>query len=541
MRGGPTARERDAAWARSVPVQLASAGAFLGLVLAWPLLPTTGLPRDAVRQWHDQRVLLGSVESLLNGTWSPESDQGRTGPGYLALAVATRALARVDAVEAVILLSRLSLYVAFVLLLCSSLLRVGRRAPRIDPLALAVVALLGLLTGMSAISSVPWTHFPAVALGLAALAALRCWPAFPRVSALALGAVLALLVQTRSFESRALLLVLAAVAVVAVVRRWRELRTAVVARLAGLVIGAAAVVWLLLWRVTGSWTVFEQYSGLWTASDRALSPVSLLTTLPQVLVDPCFHAVCAEAPVDVAPTTRLVMVGTQWGLPLLNQLAVLPVAAVTGVVLVAVALRRRVPVPADVQAALLLCAVLALGYLANPVMGGPHLVNGVVRDFLLPAACAVWALGRLLVVLRHPAHAGAGGTRAVTATATAAVLAALALMVAPLPRFPGAVVADYVVSPASCASWPCDVTATITYRDGSTSTTTDVIAIQLCDGRPTHVVDRDLVVRIPPDGRMDPCSGQTSVGILPRSLGAWMTPEGTAIARHHAVLIGSRT
>lgn len=517
--------------------QAVAVGLFLGMVLAWPMLPTTRFPLEAARQWHDQRVLVGAFEALLREGRSTDAGQGAAGPGYLGLAWALRALERTDAVSALVLLSRLSLYLAFVVLLCSALLRVGRGRVRLDPLALAVAAALGLLTGMSAISPVPWTHFPAVALVLVVVACLRGWRALPRTSAVLLGAAAALLIQTRSFESRVLMLALVAVGLLSILRR-RRLPAPATVRAVLPALASGAVVWLLLGRVTGVWTLYSQYADQWTAEDRALSPVSLLTSLPQVFLDPCYHAVCPAARIEEEPLARLAMTGSLWHLPLLHQLAVLPVATAAAWLLVVVALRRRVPVPIDVQVALVVSALTVAGYVANPVMGGAHLANGVVRDFLLPAVAAVWALSRLVVELRRPSRATSGGARAAATAGILAVATTVLVTVLPLPQFPGSVVVGYEVTPRSCSSWPCAVSARITHRDGSISTTTDVIAIQLCDGRPSRVVDGDLVMRIDPDRPLEACTGVTSVGILPRSLGSWMTPQGARQAADHAVRIG---
>jgi hypothetical protein len=471
----------------------------------------------------DQSILLASFEDLLSpGSGRPDLVAIGTGPGYLTLARALH-LAGGTSIETLSLLSLVSSVVAVVLVM-SSAFGVAARRLAADPLAAITVSLLTLFVPLAYLSRAPWTHLPATAIALGVVAAIR-WTGSSRAAAWAtVGILSALLFQTRNFE--ALVLGLAAVVTYAVTAAlgWRAgHRPSIPLRVVAWAVVGFGLGWAAMGMATGTWLPYEQYSIQWTASDRALSIESLLVAGPQVLIDPCYLSICADITL-ARPADPWLTSSTALAQPLARNTPAL-IAATSAAWLLAIwAVRRRDRVPADIWIALLASAMLVIGYLSNPIMGGAHLKYGVARDFLLPSLLAVWALGRLLYRGRESA------SRFRIIVGLGAPLVAVALALVPLPRLDPVDLADYRLGTTVCDDWPCDVEIVLVQSDGTEAAYDGlVIATPFCNGVRGPRWEENVGIAA--------CDGELKIGLLPRDLGFWQTPEGDRLLREKQVLI----
>lgn len=498
----------------------------LAAVALWLALPVAPMSEQLMRSWSDQLVLLSAFEHLLS-VGDGLAGTG-TAPGYLALAWTAHAVTRAPVADSLVLVSRASLLIAYGTTLLSAVGRVRGRLLVSLP-ALLAVATLSLLTPTAFFSGFPWTHMPACALGMLTILGIRLCGSAPAPGAALTAGSLTLLLQTRNFEAQVLIICLLVCCAVLLLSRRRPIAWRRVCRPALTAVATSAGVWAAVALVTGQWQPYEQYAATLSASDRTLTPASFLASLPQVFVDPCYRSICALS--DYPPESRgLFPTSTvAWQAPLLNQLPAFAVAFVFASGLVVVTLRRRSAVPVDVGVALLASVAFVVAYCANPVMGGAHLKYGVARDFLLPTGLAIWSLGRLLFQLQNDATVRAGARRATLVAALACAVAGLAAVV-PLPRLTPTYARGYEVTPHDCVRWPCDVTVTIADTgDDSHKADGELVLVSFCRGVP----QRRLAVGEP----LGPCDGTASIGVLPRSFGAWMTPEGDRLIRDHQVVI----
>ena len=111
--------------------------------------------------------------------------------------------------------------------------------------------------------------------------------------------------------------------------------------------------------------------------------------------------------------------------------------------------------------------------------------------------------------------------------------ATLLLSVVPIPRLESDPVVGYQVNPSTCTSWPCSFELSVERASGSSEPVeSSVIVVPFCDG--TRLARIDPRVAIP--GAL--CDGALELGVLPRSFGAWQTPEGEAYLRSHLIRVG---
>ena len=249
-------------------------------------------------------------------------------------------------------------------------------------------------------SDVPWSHFLAAFLAVAVYAA-RFAPARPSPTTAAfVGALVALLAATRSFELLAVVLAWGIAAVVFPALRlsrpaWSLRRS---------LVGATAFVATTgaVYAATGIRHLFFLYgnsldtqSGSLTGGNVGKTPTLSLAFLPtklvQLFVDPCYLSLCRVSNYEThgGSGTNLDL----WSLPLAVQLpalAFLPICIVVVAALVVRAFRRRRTSSTNFAlrplAEMTIAATgLVVGYAASTLTGPAHLRYGFARDFLLPA------------------------------------------------------------------------------------------------------------------------------------------------------------
>jgi hypothetical protein len=394
------------------------------------LLPTSGWASVMFGSWFDQKRDLAALRSVIaDGHAQAIADNG-IGPAYIGLAAIVHDVLGLSPEDALVFLTRASfiLAVGCGVLLVRALVRRLTTAPPLVSLA-AQVGFVGLVfaTGTWHWSDVPWSHFVAAFLAVA-LYAVRFVPSrLSIVSALAVGALLALLWLTRSFELAA---DVTAWALTLAILWLLRLRPARVVRLAHVLSGAAAFVGAtaVVYLVTGKRDLFLLYggslghqSGNVSAGEIAETPTFSLSLVPtklvQLFVDPCYEALCSVSDYAGSATLPPQQTGDAgnlrlWSLPLAVQLPaliLLPVCLVAAGAIAVVAARRREASVERLRSIRLLLettiasAGLVVGYAASTMTGPPHLRYGFARDFLLPAlltgvvavalgSVALWAL-----------------------------------------------------------------------------------------------------------------------------------------------------
>jgi hypothetical protein len=398
-----------------------------GFPLVWlcvyALLPTSGWAGVMFASWHDQELFLETLRSVLVNGRADAIDDNLVGPAYVALAALFHWVFGLGAQDALVALNRASyaLSVASALVLVRVLVRRLTSAPPLASLA-AQLVLVGFVVGAGTWhwSDVPWSHFVATFLAVLFLAA-RYAPARTSTATAALvGAALALLVLTRSFEAAALLAAWGvSLGLVALLRlsRPRVPRPAHLVSGAGAFLAAAVAVQL----ITGKRGLFFLYGGnvdeggnllpTESAETPTFSLAFVPTKLVQLFYEPCYDAMCSlsdyvggsralSGPLaEAAGNERL------WRLPLavqLPSLVLLPVCLVAVGALLVWFVRNRAKAAGRVRELRLLLELtiaatgIVLGYVASTISGSPHLRYGLVRDFLLPALLTSVAAAGLL-------------------------------------------------------------------------------------------------------------------------------------------------
>jgi len=387
-----------------------------GFPLVWlclyVLLPTSGWASVMFASWHDQELFLETLRSVLANGRAEAIDDNVVGPAYMALAALVHWVFGLGPQDALVALNRASyaLSVASALVLVRVLVRRLASAPPLGSLA-AQLVLVGLVVGAGTWhwSDVPWSHFVATFLAVLLYAA-RFAPARVSIASAALtGAVLALLVLTRSFEAVALVAAWGVTLGLVTLLRLSRPR---IPRLAHLVSGAAAflVAAVAVQLITGKRGLFFLYGGnideggnllpTESAETPTFSLAFVPTKLVQLFYEPCYDAMCSLSDYvggSGAPSGPLAeAAGNErlWRLPLavqLPSLALLPVCLVVVGGLVVWFVRNRAKASGRVRELRLLLEMtiaatgIVLGYVASTISGSPHLRYGLARDFLLPA------------------------------------------------------------------------------------------------------------------------------------------------------------
>jgi hypothetical protein len=381
------------------------------------LLPVSGWASIMFRSWFDQKRDLAALRSVIATGHADAVSDNVIGPAYIAAGRVLHDVLRLSPEDALVVLTRGSyvLSAALGVVLVRVLLRGLTGAPPLVTLG-GQFAFVGLVfaAGTWHWSDVPWSHFVAAFLAVAIYAA-RFVPARLTVaSAVAIGAGLALLSLTRSFELLAVLLAWGMVGAALWVLRLSGPRTL---RLAHVVSGSCAFVTATaaVYLLTGKREPFLLYgshlgnqSGNLPSAEIAETPTFSFSLVPtklvQLFVEPCYGALCSLSdysggarplPPELLPS-GVESAGNErlWRLPLaiqLPSLLLLPFCtlALAGIVIWAV--RHRGPAQGKLRAIRLgtemtiASAGLVLGYSASTLTGSPHLRYGFARDFLLPA------------------------------------------------------------------------------------------------------------------------------------------------------------
>jgi hypothetical protein len=416
----------------------------LGWIGFYFLLPTSGWSGVMFRSWYDQRLYLTSLRETLTMGHSAAVSDNIVGPAYIAAARLVHEVIRLTPQDSLVLLSRMS----YVLSIAGGLVlvRVGLRALAAAPPLVTLsgqfaFAGLAFAAGTWHWSDVPWTHFFTAALAIGILVARFAWNSRQAARGALIGALVALLFLTRTFEFAALIAAWGIAAVLlAGLPRYAPQR----ARLAEVISGTASFLVVLgaVYAATGKRGLFvlygsnlDQLSAHVDKSQVASTPTFsfglLPTKLVQLFVDPCFRAVCSIADYQDPGTQLLPPQVAQagnyrlWSQPLavqLPSLVLLPACIAVCAVLVVRAYRnpnvgsprRTLRLPLELTIAAI---GLVIGYTANTLSGSPHLRYGLARDFILPAILVgivgvvliTWAIWRALSVTGRSAFFAEAG------------------------------------------------------------------------------------------------------------------------------------
>jgi hypothetical protein len=367
------------------------------------LLPVSGWAAEMFSSWFDQRRDLGALRSLLADGRADAIADSVIGPAYIGAAALVHEVTGLSPEDSLVALTRASyvLAVAAGLLLVRALLgRLGSVPPMVSLASQLVFVALVFAAGTWYWSDVPWSHFFAAFLAVAVYGA-RFVPSRPTVAtAAAVGALLALLAATRSFELVAVVLAWGIVAGGLLLGRRAgdrvvELRHVLTGA------GAFAVTTAVVYAGTGKRDLFFLYgdhldrqsgsvSGAQVAETPTLSLGLVPTKLIQLFFDPCYLSLCETS--DYATGGGDGSNLDLWSLPLAVQLPALLLLpfCIVGVGVLAVRLVRR-HVGLDVRGVRPLAEMtvaatgLVVGYAGSTLTGPSHLRYGFARDFLLPA------------------------------------------------------------------------------------------------------------------------------------------------------------
>ena len=375
--------------------------------------------------WLDQRRDLSALQSLLADGRADEIMNDGIGPAYIGAAAVVHYVTRLGPEDALVALTQAGfvLTVAGGVLLVRTLVRRLSDAPLLVSLGAQIVFVsLVFAAGTWHWSDVPWSHFFAAFLAVGIYAARYIPPEDGGLSAGVVGAGVALLWLTRTFELLAVLVAWVGTLALFAVLRLVGPRTI---RAVHVLSGAAAflVTTTAVYLITGKRDLFFLYegrldsqSGSVRATEVAETPTLSLglvpTKLVQLFVDPCFDSLCSvsdysgqasQSPLltEEAGNLRL------WSLPLgvqLPSLLLIPVCLMVVGVLVVLAARRRGQIAEKARELRLLTelslasAAIVLGYTSSTLTGPAHLRYGFARDFLLPAFLSGIAAVSLLSV-----------------------------------------------------------------------------------------------------------------------------------------------
>ena len=384
--------------------------AWVGIYL---LLPVSGWASVMFDSWFDQKRDLEALRSVLADGRADAIADSLIGPAYIAAAAWLHSVVGLSPEDALVWLTRGS----YVLGVAAGMVIVRvavRRLVATPPLASIATQLLFVSLVFAAgtwhWSDVPWSHFFAAFLAVS-LYALRYAPERATiVQASAVGAVLALLALTRSFELVALVAAWAIGAVVLAALRLSGTRIWQ-ARHIVTAFGAFAVTVAVVYLTTGKRDLFFLYSnhldrqsGNVLAAEVAETPTFSLSLVPaklvQLFVEPCYYSMCSVSDYagGASPLPRELAgaAGNErlWRLPLAIQLpalVLLPLCVIAVLALVVWFSRRKATGTSSARELRLLFEMtvaasgIVLGYAASTLTGSSHLRYGFARDFLLPA------------------------------------------------------------------------------------------------------------------------------------------------------------
>ena len=375
----------------------------VGWIGVYLLLPVSGWATEMFSSWFDQRRDLEALQSVLVDGRADAIADSVIGPAYIGAAALVHEVFGLSPEDSLVVLTRASyvLAVAAGLVLVRVLLgRLGSVPPMISLASQLVFLALVFAAGTWYWSDVPWSHFFAAFLAVALYAA-RFVPSRPTlVTAAAVGALVALLAATRSFELVAVILAWGIVGLGLVIARRAGAR---VIELRHVLAGAAAfvVTTAVVYAGTGKRELFFLYgdhldrqSGSVSGAEVAQTPTLSLGLVPEKLVqlflDPCYLSLCETS--DYATGGGDGSNLDLWSLPLAVQLPallLLPLCIVGLGVLAVRLLRRRGDLEVSAFRPLAEMTVaatgLVVGYAASTLTGPSHLRYGFARDFLLPA------------------------------------------------------------------------------------------------------------------------------------------------------------
>lgn len=374
---------------------------WIGLYL---LLPVSGWAAETFESWFDQRRDLEALRSVLADGHADAIADGVIGPAYIGAAALLHWVIGLDPKDALVALTRASyvLSVAAGLVLVRVLVvRASTASPIVSLASQFGFLALVFAAGTWYWSDVPWSHFFAASLAVA-LYAVRFAPSRPGAAqAVAVGAAIALLAATRTFELIAVLLAWGIVAVTAWLLGAGPPRVG----LRRVLLGAASFVAVtaVVYAGTGKREPFLHYakyldrqSGAVSAAEIAETPALSLDLLPvklvQLFVDPCYLSLCelTDYQTGGGDGSNLDL----WSLPLsvqLPALVLLPLC-IAAVALLGARVRRGGAGRGALSSAwrplaemTVAATGLVVGYAASTMTGPSHLRYGFARDFLLAA------------------------------------------------------------------------------------------------------------------------------------------------------------
>lgn len=502
-------------------VELVDRFFFVGAIGFFLLLPTSGWADVMFDSWFDQKRDLSALQGVIAEGRAVEIANDLIGPAYIGAAAAVHYVTRLEAEDALVVLTRL----AFVLsIACGAVLvrmlvqRLVSPPPLVSLGAQIVCVGLVFAAGTWHWSDVPWSHFVATFLAVALYAA-RFVPARFGVGAAAVaGSLLALLWLTRTFELLAVLVAWGlALALFALLRllgpRTLTMRHALACAGSFLVTTAA------VYGVTGKRDPFFLYegsldsqSGNVAAEEVAQTPTLSLGLVPtkliQLFVEPCYDSLCSVSDYSgrASPSPLLTEEAGNlrlWSLPLgvqLPSLLLIPVCLVAIGALVLLAARRRTALRGRTRELRLLTemslasAAIVVGYASSTLSGSPHLRYGFARDFLLPAllsaivavSLASVGLWKLLSNRRSSRRFSPEFLFVVLAFLTSAglVVVLAAARANGLPRLESRHLAAITYT-ASCRAGTCDVSVLATRPSGRKAEIRDASVLTFDCGRGT--------------------------------------------------------
>jgi hypothetical protein len=364
------------------------------------LLPMSGWASEMFASWFDQRRDLEALRALLADGRADAIAENVIGPAYIGAAALVHQVLGLSLEDSLVAVTRTSYVLGVALGLVLVRVLVGRlvqASPSISLASQVVFVALVFAAGTWYWSDVPWSHFLAAALAVAVYVA-RFAPATPTaISAAAVGALLALLAATRTFEALAVVLAWALVATALLLLRSGsgvELRRLLVGT--GAFVATTAVVYL----ATGKRELFLLYenhldrqSGSVSGAEIAETPTSSLglvpTKLVQLFLDPCYRSLCETSDYETGGGSGSNL--DLWSLPLAVQLpalVLLPVCVIAVAVVFVRSARRddvRMAATRPLAEMTVAAAGLVLGYAGSTLTGPSHLRYGFARDFMLPA------------------------------------------------------------------------------------------------------------------------------------------------------------
>jgi hypothetical protein len=394
---------------------------FAALLGLFVLVPVSGV--GFPQGWHDQSVMLQAIIAASKGGPNPIVQDGTIGAGVTIGVLVLSRLLSIDYAVAAVALNRIALFSAFSLLY----IMVRRQVKFLPPPAYAALVVPGLFLGLSTVfyvlaagvfsvflfmSDIPWSHFYATGAGLLLAYAFQRLQQYLRSDNLApflgfcitLGFLLGLLFSLRTPEGLAMGFMLLGVLSANILLteqhdlRWRILRFATF--VPGFILPAIILNVLMVLSAGASLSPFPiLYQGSeWYRVGSRVFFQYIGTRVLQLFFDPGFfngqtwsHVVLSSYPQSPSEV---------WGQPLLLQVPffiyLLIASAATIILMVRFLSTRGLRMLVQLYSVELVCAGSATGlillYTCAVMTGGPHLLYGLVRDFMLPVMLLAFAV-----------------------------------------------------------------------------------------------------------------------------------------------------